>query len=492
MPNDNLSRLKEEYEESLFRLAMAEYAEERGKEFLSDNEALMAAGEFAPTEEGIRAFDKAMNKAFAGKRLSGLRHGAGKVLRRAAAVAAVAVVSFSLLAFAVEAVRTPVLRFLTNLQEGYGVIGSPAEYSGGVLLANCYAPSFIPKGYVIDKLENRDKVLMVSYTNKKGGYIGFDTCPAGGAITSTETANLVEPVTIHGVAGTHIEDGGITTLLWTLDGTDIAVSSNNPYEVVWQIAESVRYVSGSFGGMPLDGGYLPAYVPKGYSTSFFSDSLDTVHITNKDADGHIIYFLRYTGNAGANVDTENATITPITINGYEGIFIEKDGIYSIVWDIGEYSFYVCSNISKEETLRIAERVRYTGDEPTEPSPAPDYYGKTLAEIPLATGYLPAYIPEGFVVTSFDRKKGEKSIVFAKDDALIHYYEVPLEDQGTLNEDLYQSVTEVQINGYAGCLLKEKSATRVIWEMAGRSFELYAELSDEEILRIAESVRLVAK
>lgn len=58
----------------------------------------------------------------------------------------------------------------------------------------------------------------------------------------------------------------------------------------------------------------------------------------------------------ANIDTENAIVTPIQINGVEGMLISNNNINAVVWHDDTLVYEFVGNISTEELLKIAKKV----------------------------------------------------------------------------------------------------------------------------------------
>lgn len=115
--------------------------------------------------------------------------------------------------------------------------------------------------------------------------------------------------------------------------------------------------SGSLSGdITLTNTYMPSYIPEGYSVSALNNGKSFMIITYENDMGHIIYFQEYSGS-GANIDTEEAEkIESVKVNGQEGMLVEKDGIFSVTWKLNDRFFVVATEISADESVRIAESV----------------------------------------------------------------------------------------------------------------------------------------
>ncbi len=58
-----------------------------------------------------------------------------------------------------------------------------------------------------------------------------------------------------------------------------------------------------------------------------------------------------------NIDTENATVTEIEINGYDGVYISNSNIDAIIFSDGNFSIQIAGNIGWEETIHIAKELK---------------------------------------------------------------------------------------------------------------------------------------
>lgn len=76
-------------------------------------------------------------------------------------------------------------------------------------------------------------------------------------------------------------------------------------------------------------------------------------------DNIIIDYKQYTKEMyDENINTENAEITFIDINGYEAIyFIDNHNYSNIVWDNGDYIITLFSNVGKDALIDIAKSVQ---------------------------------------------------------------------------------------------------------------------------------------
>lgn len=76
---------------------------------------------------------------------------------------------------------------------------------------------------------------------------------------------------------------------------------------------------------------------------------------NGDQYIYLKQYAKLSYNQSAN--TEEYEMIPIDMNGEEGFFVDFDDEYIIVWDNGEYIFYMYSNIDKNSVLSAAKSVK---------------------------------------------------------------------------------------------------------------------------------------
>ena len=100
--------------------------------------------------------------------------------------------------------------------------------------------------------------------------------------------------------------------------------------------------------------YIPAYVPEGYKISK-TESLVTTKIIHYSNDkSQLIVFTQYNDeNTNLRIDTENAKIDKVIINGVDGLIAEKDGAINIAWHNNDSTFSLISKVDKNELLKIA-------------------------------------------------------------------------------------------------------------------------------------------
>ncbi len=107
--------------------------------------------------------------------------------------------------------------------------------------------------------------------------------------------------------------------------------------------------------------YVPTYVPDGYDIkeSEMFELMKIIQFVNEqDADSTIL-FTESTSAVKTAIDTENASMETIKINGRDGTLIMKNNMVTIVWDMDNLMFILqASNCPKDELMKMAEGVQY--------------------------------------------------------------------------------------------------------------------------------------
>ncbi|HZK21945.1 MAG TPA: DUF4367 domain-containing protein [Oscillospiraceae bacterium] len=104
--------------------------------------------------------------------------------------------------------------------------------------------------------------------------------------------------------------------------------------------------------------YEPAYIPNGYAKNYGEVSPLSYFCEYTDNNGNSFLFEQYElTNTQTNIDTENAVVEKIYINGLEGVYFGKKSICNILFSDGQYSFFISGTLSKEEIIRVAESIK---------------------------------------------------------------------------------------------------------------------------------------
>lgn len=100
------------------------------------------------------------------------------------------------------------------------------------------------------------------------------------------------------------------------------------------------------------------YIPKGFDKIDTEKLYTMIFITYKNEDGEeIIYKQNKITNGTSIIDTENAEIENIVINGYKGQIVYKNETNHLIWLDNEYLYSIRSTIEKEELIKMAESIK---------------------------------------------------------------------------------------------------------------------------------------
>lgn len=106
------------------------------------------------------------------------------------------------------------------------------------------------------------------------------------------------------------------------------------------------------------GAYIPTYIPKGFKVSGIDDLGAIKIISYADSGGETIMFNEYPiEDNNLQVDTEDAKMEDISINGEKGLSIEKKGNITLVWHNDENVFYLRAKIEKAELSKMAGSIK---------------------------------------------------------------------------------------------------------------------------------------
>lgn len=245
-------KLVEAYEESLFRLALYDSAEQEGKQFLQEREQCGGEPENRPSPEAVERFRRKLPsrpRKSRARRRSPVRRVLGKV---AVCFLAVAVV-FSTAMVTVRAFRVQVMNLLIDVQPEYtsfqirsntqGASGS-ADENLAVNWKNAYLPTYIPEGYEIDGFTYTEQMKNISYSSPDKKRV-IDYSEADESVTTeldTENAPVLKTVLINGQKGKLVIKNSTATVVWEMDRHIFTLSTEESEEEALKIARGVKFV----------------------------------------------------------------------------------------------------------------------------------------------------------------------------------------------------------------------------------------------------------
>jgi len=251
MPNNyssEIEKVNEEYENTMFKLAMNLVAEKEGELFLKENEQLNCEAENTPSEEAIKRFKRRLNRQLT--KTKRLIH-PSRIINKVAMVFLILVFTFSAAMLTVQAFRVQVLNFLISFEPKYTTIqlaessSSKNEQDMVVDWKNAYVPTYIPGGYEVESVLCSESFNRITFNNPKDDetFFVFTEYKSSNSIAfDTENASLVETVKVNGLDGTLIEKDSTVTIGWAMDNHLIVVQGQISPDEAIKIAENVKYI----------------------------------------------------------------------------------------------------------------------------------------------------------------------------------------------------------------------------------------------------------
>jgi len=114
---------------------------------------------------------------------------------------------------------------------------------------------------------------------------------------------------------------------------------------------------GSFGDK-IKGLYLPSYIPELYKVKSINKADNNYIVTYVNSDGEIIKLRSLIGESTLGVDTENAEIMQLTVNGNMAQFYSKNEQNSLIFEYDNNAFILDGLMPKDELIKIAESMEY--------------------------------------------------------------------------------------------------------------------------------------
>lgn len=104
--------------------------------------------------------------------------------------------------------------------------------------------------------------------------------------------------------------------------------------------------------------YVPTYVPEEYVVSSVTVTQLLKRVVFQAEKASIVY-MEMTGATSPTVDTENASrLETVSINGLNGMLVEKSGLVTVIWSSDERMFMVQTQADVETAMKVAEGVKF--------------------------------------------------------------------------------------------------------------------------------------
>lgn len=107
-----------------------------------------------------------------------------------------------------------------------------------------------------------------------------------------------------------------------------------------------------------DSYYAPEYIPESYNYSK-SENFGEIKIIFYFNDvSKEIQFSQTPVNPEYQIDTEDAVVTEVTVNGEKGVLVENEGFCTLIWTASEKTFHIIGEIEKDEIIKMAKSLKY--------------------------------------------------------------------------------------------------------------------------------------
>lgn len=242
--------MREQYEDSLFKLLMDDFAEKEGQRLTEENETLKDDKDFV-LPDGIEARgEKTINEIFVAKRRKESWQRTKRILSGVAAIVLVCGIVFATLFTTVSAFRESVYKLLVddehintdiNLQETNvtNELGNSIEVPQGT-----YLPTWLPEGYALVSYETDAAKTIAMFSNNSGNtiyYYEFNNETVFGV--DTEDAESTESISFNGHDGLVVLKGDKISITWIDTRRNMLVRIKTldiDKKIVIKIAQSVN------------------------------------------------------------------------------------------------------------------------------------------------------------------------------------------------------------------------------------------------------------
>lgn len=119
--------------------------------------------------------------------------------------------------------------------------------------------------------------------------------------------------------------------------------------------------SDNSGGSPVvkwSKAYVPTYIPDRYTVKSSSNDPGYKRIIFENQEGLSIIYRDISEETTFNLDTENAAVKEISVNGHKGMLAVKNSTVSIVWQADGHMFTVQAPTDEDTAVKIAEGVKF--------------------------------------------------------------------------------------------------------------------------------------
>ena len=107
-------------------------------------------------------------------------------------------------------------------------------------------------------------------------------------------------------------------------------------------------------------------------------------------------------------------------------------------------------------------------------------------------YVPTYIPDGFRITRLNNEQDYRYINYSHDDGrTVYYYELSAMYESNIDTEDADRIENVSIHGLDALFVEKDGKLSIAWAGGDRMFVISAQVTENEIFKIAEGVRFIS-
>ena len=245
----NQAKLREEYEDALFKMILHDAAEHEGKALLEGQQAIVDTPDSMPSELALKRFSKQLDTELRKQR---------KVARKQVALAAVRAMAICLVAVltvfltamtTVSAFRTRVMNIWMDIRPEYTAfqLRSGDSTEGGSMIvnwSNAYVPTYIPEGYEVSSFSFNEglKRIVLENANTQTFILYTELDEASNLVVDTKNADRFEEISLKGQTGTLVVKNNLVTIVWEQGGRLFMIQAQADEGTAVKMAEGVKFL----------------------------------------------------------------------------------------------------------------------------------------------------------------------------------------------------------------------------------------------------------
>ena len=245
----NRAKLRDEYEDALFKMLLHDVAEHQGKALLEEQQAIVDTPDSKPSELALKRFSKQLDTELRKQR---------KVARKQVALAAVRAMAICLVAVltvfltamtTVSAFRTRVMNIWMDIRPEYTAfqLRSGDSTEGGSMVvnwSNAYVPTYIPEGYEVGSFSFNEglKRIVLEDASSQTFILYTELDEASNLVVDTENADRFEEISLNGQTGTLVVKNNLITIVWEQEGRLFMIQAQADEGTAVKMAEGVKLI----------------------------------------------------------------------------------------------------------------------------------------------------------------------------------------------------------------------------------------------------------